>query len=113
MDDDRSLPFEERAYENYRLEMKDVRDVAVLVQKRERDEIEEYREPLSVDEDRIITILLSFGGPCEGYKIVFDPYNYVIEGYYFFADWLECKEFKLTDEELERVLKVYPVSPRC
>ena len=34
--DDRSLPFEERAYENYRDEMKDVREIAVLVETRER-----------------------------------------------------------------------------
>ena len=111
MADDRSLPFEKRAYENYRDEMKEVGAIACLVEKREREEIEEYREPLSIDEKRELTILLSWGGPSDGYRILFDKDNEAVEGYYFFADWFEYKEFKLTDKELDRVLSVYPVTP--
>jgi hypothetical protein len=41
----------------------------------------------------------------------FDQDDQAVEGYYFFADWFEYKEFKLADDELDRVVAVYPVSP--
>ena len=111
MVDDRTLPFEERAYANYRDEIDDISAIAALLEDKEAREIEDYREPLSCDERREVTILLSWGGPSDGYKIYFDKDNEATHGYYFFADWFEYKEFKLTDEELDRVITVYPVSP--
>jgi len=80
--DDRTLPFTERAYQNYQDEMKDLKDVEALLQKKDRDEVEEYREPLSMEERREVTILLSWGGPSDGYKVYFDPDGEVVEGYY-------------------------------
>jgi len=109
--DDRTLPFKERAYQNYREEIDDLRKTEALLQEKETGEIEGYREPLSCDERREITILLSWGGPSDGYKVYFDKDNDAIEGYYFFADWFEYEEFKLSDTELDSVLAVYPISP--
>jgi hypothetical protein len=109
--DDRTLPFGERAYENYRGEMEDIEKIWALLQEEEIENVKDYREPLSCDERREITILLSWGGPSDGYKIYFDKNNEPIEGYYFFSDWCEYEQFKLTDQELDRVLTVYPVSP--
>lgn len=63
MADDRTLPFEERAYENYREEMEEMEKIAVELETREPSEIDDYREPLSLDERREITVLLSWGGP--------------------------------------------------
>jgi hypothetical protein len=108
--DDRTLSFEERAYQNYREEMDDLRKIEALLQESETSEIADYRDPLSYDERREITILLSWGGPSDGYKVYFDKDGEAIEGYYFFADWFEYEEFKLTGEELDSVLAVYPVS---
>src|SRR6266567_9619171 len=90
--------------------MADLKQVGALLQEKERDEVEEYREPLSLDERKEVTVLLSWGGPSDGYKVYFDKDGEAIEGYYFFADWFEYEEFKLTDEELDRVLAVYPVA---
>jgi len=109
--DERTLPFEQRAYQHYREEIDDLRKVEALLQEKETSEIEDYREPLSFDERREVTILLSWGGPSDGYKVYFDRDGEAIEGYYFFADWFEYEEFKLTGEELDSVLVVYPVSP--
>ena len=78
---------------------------------KEIDEIEDYREPLSYDEHRVVTILLSWGGSSDGFKVYFDKDFEAIEGYYFFADWFEYEDFKLTRDELDSVLAVYPVSP--
>jgi len=108
--DERMLPFKERAYQHYREEIDDLRKGEALLHEKERSEIEGYRDPLSCDERREVTILLSWGGPSDGYKVYFDKDGEAIEGYYFFADWFEYEEFKLTREELNCVLSVYPVT---
>lgn len=77
----------------------------------EVSEIADYREPLSCDERREITILLSWGGPSDGFKVYFDPQGNVLEGYYFFANWFEYEQIKLSDEAIDTVLTIYPVSP--
>jgi hypothetical protein len=105
--DDRTLPFVERAYQQYQDEMADLKQVEALLQEKERDEVEEYREPLSCDERKEVTVLLSWGGPSDGYKMYFDKDGEAAEGFYFFADWFEYEEFKLSDAELERVLAIY------
>ncbi len=110
MTDDRTLRFKERAYQNYQDKMADLKQVEARLQEKERDEVEEYREPLSLDERKEVTVLLSWGGPSDGYKVYFDKDGEAIEGYYFFADWFEYEEFKLTGEELDSVLTVYPVT---
>ena len=111
MADDRTLPFRERAYGNYVEEMKGLKNTASWLLEKELDDIEDYRAPFSCDELLEITILLSCGGPADGYKIYLDKYNKAVKGFYFFADWFEYEQFKLTDEELDRVITVYPVSP--
>jgi hypothetical protein len=108
--DDRNQPFIERAYQHYHEEMASLKKVEALLQKNDESEIEDYREPLSCDERREITVLLSWGGPSDGYKVYFDKDREAVKGYYFFADWFEYEEFKLSDEELDRVLRVYPIS---
>jgi hypothetical protein len=105
--DDRTLPIKERAYQNYREEMGDLRKIEALLQEKERSEIEAYREPLSYDERKEVTVLLSWGGPSDGYKVYFDKEDEPIEGYYFFADWFEYEELKLSPNELDRVLRIY------
>ncbi len=107
MVDDRTLPFQERAYKNYQEEMADVKKVEALLQEKDPSDIEEYREPLSVDTQKEVTVLLSWGGPSDGYKVYFDQEGEAVKGYYFFADWFEYEEMKLSDEELDRVLAIY------
>lgn len=85
----------------------DLRKREALLQEKETSEIDDYREPLSCDERREITLLISWGGPSDGYKVYFDKDGEAIEGYYFFADRFEYEEFKLTGEELASVLAVY------
>jgi hypothetical protein len=105
--DERTISFIERAYRNYQDEMASLKRIEALLQEKERDEVEEYREPLSLDERKEVTVLLSWGGPSDGYKVYFDKDGEAIEGSYFFADWFVYEEFKLSDEELERVLAIY------
>lgn len=106
---DHAKPFIERAYEQYKEELKDLNAVEKKLEHKDASDIEEYREPLSIETRKEVTILLSWGGPSDGYKIYFDKEGEVIEGYYFLADWFEYEEFQLTEEELDSVLAVYPV----
>jgi hypothetical protein len=105
--DERNQPFIARAYQNYQDEMASLKKMEALLQEHERSEVEEYRDPLSVEERKEVTVLLSWGGPSDGYKVYFDQEGEAIEGFYFFADWFEYEEIKLRDEELDRVLATY------
>ncbi len=88
--------------------MENLKIVQTLLQKEEdRSEIDEYREPLSMDERKEVTVMLSWGGSSDGYKIYFDRVYESAEGYYFFADWNEYEEIKLSPDELDLVLAVY------
>ena len=109
MGDNRSLPFYNRAYEHYKEESARLKKVEQLRGRKELTEIEEYRDPLSIEEKKEVTILLLSGGPSDGYKLFVDKDGEVLKGFYFFADWFEYGEIKLRDEELDQVLSVYPI----
>lgn len=70
---------------------------------------EEYREPLSVDVIKEVKILLSWGGPEDGFKLRFDNENNLINGVYYEANWGEYQEVELTEEELDTVDNFYYV----
>jgi hypothetical protein len=108
--DERTLPFKERAYQNYQEEQENLKRVAALLEEKETSKIEDYRDPLSCEERREITVLLSWGGPSDGYKVYFSKDGEAVEGFYFFADWFEYEDFKLSDDELDRVVTVYNLS---
>jgi len=106
---DERLSFKERAYKNYLAEMKSLEEVgARLSDGEEPEEIEEYKDPLSIEERQEITILLSWGGPSDGY-LLYKRDGEIEEGYYFYADWFEYEQYKLSSDELDLVLSVYPI----
>ena len=111
MEDEYTLPFSERAHLHYQHVQENLKRVVALLEEKEGSAIEEYREPLSLDERSEVTILLSWGGPSDGFKLYFASQGEILEGYYFFADWFEYEEFRLSEEELDSVLAVYPISP--
>jgi hypothetical protein len=111
--DEYSLPFRERAYIHYQQERENLKQVVQRLRAKNTDEIAEYRAPLSIDERREMVILLSWGGPSDGFKVYLDLQGAVLEGYYFFADWFAYEEFKLSNEELDSVLTVYPLPTIC
>jgi len=70
-------------------------------------EHEEYRSPLSIDTQKIITIQLSWGGDADGYKITVSKDNEIISGVYFWQDWGVYEEVNLSDTELDDVVQLY------
>lgn len=71
------------------------------------ESLENYRDPLSMDVTKEINILLSWGGPSDGYKLRFDHENDLISGVYWYADWGTYAESPLNDEEMDLVESIY------
>jgi hypothetical protein len=81
-----------------------------FLQKNDPEKLEakdDYRNPLSIEIRKEVTILLSWGWPSDGFKIWYDSTGDILYGYYFFADWFEYEEFKLTGKELDQVITIY------
>ena len=70
-------------------------------------ESDEYREPLSIDKSTEVKILLSWGGPEDGFKLKFDNDKQLLGGVYYLANWGEYQEVELNDDEAEEVFNFY------
>lgn len=71
------------------------------------ESLDTYREPLSLDITKEVNIMLSWGGPSDGYKLQFDKDNELMGGVYWYADWGTYAESKLDDEQAELVYSIY------
>src|SRR3954451_15453058 len=107
MSNSRSLPFRERAWHAFQEAQVNLKKVADKLAQHECHEIAAYREPLSLDTRKEVTVLLSWGGPSDGFKVYFDEEGEAITGVYFLADWLNYEEFRLSDTELQHVLAIH------
>ena len=75
-----------------------------------RDKVsEELREEiLSVEPLRALKITLSWGGPSDGYQLLFDKDgDEALSGVYWYADWYTYAETPLSREELQWVQDAY------
>jgi len=72
----------------------------------EREENEEYREPLSIEREEIVKVLLSWGGGEDGFKLRFKDKE-ILSGVYYCADWGEYQEVELSEDELKAVFDFY------
>jgi len=73
----------------------------------EPQEDENYREPLSIESIQEVKILLSWGGPEDGFKLQFSRGNDPDSGVYYRADWGTYEEVPLNDDELSLVFSFY------
>jgi len=64
------------------------------------------REPLSIEKEEVFTILLSWGGGSDGFKLTFKNKE-LLRGVYFMSDWGDYEEIELNDEEAEAVFNFY------
>lgn len=71
------------------------------------EESEEYRSPLSIDKTIEVKILLSWGGPEDGFKLTFSEEKELLYGVYYRATWGEYKETPLLEEEAQMVFDFY------
>ena len=107
MVDDRTLPFRERACFAFDEAIANLKRVNEQYRTHLVEEIDAYREPLSLETRKEVTVLLSWGGPSDGFKVYFDKHGEVLSGVYFMSDWFEYEEFQLSEADLNRVLSIY------
>jgi hypothetical protein len=99
----------EEVYNSLQEEIKNIKIVQDKQIESEKDleDFEEWREPLSIEKQTIVKILLSWGGGEDGYKLYFDDEKNLIKGIYYKADWGEYQEVELNEEELNLIFDVY------
>jgi hypothetical protein len=78
-----------------------------VMESEEPESNEDYREPLSIDTETVKKILLSWGGPEDGFKLYFSAEKELLRGVYYRADWGEYKESDLSDDEAQTVYDYY------
>lgn len=71
------------------------------------ESMEEYREPLSMDVTKEVNIMLSWGGPSDGFKLRFNKDNELMRAVYWYADWYTYAESKLSDADADLVYEIY------
>src|SRR5438034_9103785 len=63
---------------------------------------------LSIEPLRALKITLSWGGPSDGYRLLFDTDDeQALSGVYWYADWFTYAETPLSREELQWVQDAY------
>ena len=74
----------------------------------ELEAIDSDMEPLEIEERRQLKILLSWGGPSDGFVLTLDKAGReLLEGVYFHADWFTYAEERLSQADAELVADVY------
>lgn len=68
---------------------------------------ENYRDPLCVDTLIVKKIVLSTGGPEDGFKLYFNEEKELLYGYYYRADWGAYQESQLSSDEAELIYDFY------
>lgn len=69
------------------------------------------RQPLCIDTTLTKNIVLSTGGPADGFKLTFTVYEdgekELSSGVYYRADWGAYREAELTNDEAQEVFEFY------
>jgi hypothetical protein len=68
---------------------------------------DDFRDPLSIDATIEVKVLLSWGGPEDGFKLTFSKERELLHGVYYRADWGEYKEGRLSEDEAQEVFDFY------
>lgn len=63
---------------------------------------------LEIDKSIVINVLLSTGGPEDGFEVRYNPETKeFVSGVYYFKDWYDGARRPLSDEELDNVVQAY------
>lgn len=66
---------------------------------------------LSVDVRKSYRVLLSWGGPSDGFDFVFNSDGDLVECYYFYQDWFDGAKRPVDMEKAEELVQLYCVGP--
>lgn len=66
---------------------------------------------LSVDVRKSYSVLLSWGGPSDGFDFVFNKEGELVECYYFYQDWFDGAKRPVDMEQAEELVQLWCVGP--
>jgi hypothetical protein len=66
---------------------------------------------LSVDVRKSYRVLLSWGGPSDGFDFVFDSDGALMECYYFYQDWFDGARRPVDMDQAVELVQLYCVGP--
>lgn len=87
----------------------DIRLLVDEVQDKHRDRVCEG--VLSVEVRKSYRVLLSWGGPSDGFDFVFDKEGDLVECYYFYQDWFDGAKRPVDMKQAEELAQLYCVGP--
>ncbi|MDW7973549.1 MAG: hypothetical protein RMI01_10185 [Thermodesulfovibrio sp.] len=86
-------------YEEY----KEVEKTIQKLIKNNEDFLECEFTPLATEVRKEVKIELSAGGPSDGFKIYVDKNNEIEEVIYYYSEWFNYQEYRLSEYEIEKI----------
>lgn len=84
-------------------------DLTYEVRDKHRDRV--LKGVLSVDVRKSYRVLLSWGGPSDGFDFVFDNDGDLVECYYFYQDWFDGAKRPVDMGKAQELVQLYCVGP--
>ena len=101
----------QEALHEFKARKADLRRAQALVRKGKDEAAEDVLEALCIEARTELHVLLSWGGPSDGFRIYIDEDGTPLSGCYYFDTWGEHEEFVLTTEEVEAVVEAFRIDP--
>lgn len=86
-----------------------IADLTYEVQSKHRDRVLEG--VLSVEVRKSYRVLLSWGGPSDGFDFVFNMEGELVECYYFYQDWFDGAKRPVDMAQAEELVQLWCVGP--
>ena len=99
----------QEVYDSLQEEIKNLKKLSKIETEENKliQEQEQFREPLIIEKNITIIVLLSWGGGEDGYKLVFSKDKELLRGVYYKANWGVYNEVELNEEELDLIYNIY------
>ncbi len=68
---------------------------------------------LSIEKKTLITVLLSFGGPSDGFDFTFDSDGELDSCQYWYKDWFDGARRDVPMEQAQQLVDLYCIDPRA
>ena len=101
----------QEALHEFKARKADLRRAQALVRNGKEEAAAEALEALCIEARTELHVLLSWGGPSDGFRIYIDEDGTPVAGCYYFANWGEYEEFDLTTVEVDAVVEAFRIDP--
>jgi hypothetical protein len=73
----------------------------------------EMEDVLSIEKKTLITVLLSFGGPSDGFDFVFDSDGELDSCQYWYKDWFDGARRDVPMDQAQQLVDLYCIDPKA